>query len=122
MKIMIVDDHSGFRQVVRTMIQSTGAEIVECEDGAQALKQYPSCRPDLVLMDIEMRGLDGLQATARIKASFPTARILMLTQYDDPELRVAARKAGATGYLLKDNLSQLPANIQEILDANGRAD
>ncbi len=111
MKIMIVDDHAGFRRVVCTMIRGTGAEVVECEDGAQAEKQYRLCRPDLVLMDIEMQGLDGLQATARIRSSFPAARILMLTQYDDPELREAARRVGAAGYLLKDDLSQLPTLI-----------
>ncbi len=116
MRIMIVDDHSGFRQVVRTMIQSTGAEIVECANGSEAVEQYPLCRPDLVLMDIEMRGLDGLQATGKIKTSFPAARIVMLTQYDDPELRQAARKAGAAGYLLKDDLSQLIALIHESLE------
>ncbi len=116
MKIMIVDDHSGFRRVVRTMIQGTGAEIVECEDGAKAVEQYPLCRPDLVLMDLEMQGLDGLQATARIKSSFPGARILMLTQYDDPELRKAAEKAGACGYVLKEGLPQLPSLLRSILE------
>ncbi len=107
MKIMIVDDHPGFRRVVRTMLQSTGAEIVECEDGSRAVAQYALCQPDLVFMDIAMEEMDGLEATARIKSAFPTARIVMLTEYNDPELHEAARKAGACGYVLKEDLSQL---------------
>ncbi len=111
---MIVDDHGGFRQVLRSIIQSTGAEMLECVDGAQAVEQYPLCRPDLVLMDIEMPRLDGLKATARILAAFPAARIFMLTQYNDPDLHEAARKAGACGYLLKEDLSQLQALIRAL--------
>ncbi len=104
---MLVDDHPGFRQVVKTMLQTGGVEFVECEDGDAAVREYSRFRPDLVLMDIAMKSLDGLSATARIKSRFPTARILMLTGYDDPHLRLAAEQAGAAGYLLKDDLVQL---------------
>ncbi len=107
MKIMIVDDHPGFRQVVRTLIGTAGAQFLECSDGSEAVNEYPRFRPDIVLMDIAMRGLDGLNATAQIKASFPGAHVFILTQYDDPDLRLAASEAGAAGYLLKDDLAQL---------------
>ncbi len=107
MKIMLVDDHPAFRQVVKTLLQGTGAEFAECEDGSEAVREYPRFRPDLVLMDIAMKGLDGLKATRQIKTSFPAARVFMLTQYDDADLRLAAEQAGAAGYLLKDDLSQL---------------
>lgn len=109
---MIADDHAAFRQVVKALLSATPAEFVECENGLEAVAQYPRFRPDLVLMDIAMQNLDGLAATAQIKARFPAARIFMLTQYDDPDLRAAARRAGACGYLLKDDLSQLPALLQ----------
>lgn len=109
---MIVDDHAAFRQVVKAQLQTIGAQCVECEDGQDALEQYPAFRPDFVLMDIAMKGLDGLSATAQIKARFPDARILMLTEYDDLDLRAAARQAGACGYVLKEDLSHLPDVLQ----------
>ncbi len=104
---MLVDDHAGFRQVVQNLLQAAGVEWAECEDGAEAVREYPRVRPDVVLMDIAMKGLDGLQATRQIRRAFPEARVIMLTQYDDPDLRLAAKEAGAVGYLLKDDLSQL---------------
>ncbi len=112
MTIMVVDDHPGFRQVVKALLQAKGADIVECEDGLEAVRAYARARPDLVLMDISMKGLDGLNATIQIKTACPTARVFMLTQYDDPDLRSAAEEAGADGYLLKDDLSQLHALLQ----------
>jgi DNA-binding NarL/FixJ family response regulator len=112
MKILIVDDHAAFRQVVKNLVQAAGAECLECENGVQAVAQYPQFRPDLVLMDIAMKGLDGLSATAEIAARFLDARVVMLTEYDDPDLRAAAREAGARGYLLKEDLSQLQALLQ----------
>ena len=104
---MVVDDHSAFRQVVRTLIQAAGGEVLECKDGYEAVRQYPRFRPDIVLMDIAMKGLDGLNATMQIKRGSPGARVYMLTQYDDSDLRLAAQEVGAAGYLLKDDLSQL---------------
>lgn len=112
---MIVDDHEAFRQVIKAQLQTIGAECVECVDGRDALAQYPGCQPDVVLMDISMKGLDGLSATAQITARFPAARIVMLTEYDDDDLRQAAQEAGALGYLLKDDLSRLPAVLEQAL-------
>ena len=80
---------------------------MECQDGQEAVELFPRLRPDLVLMDIAMKGLDGLSATAQIKARFPAARIIMLTEFDDPDLREAAQRAGVCGYVLKEHLSQL---------------
>ncbi len=114
---MIVDDHAGFRQVAKALLQATGAECVEYGDGRKAIAGYAESRPDVVLMDIAMEGLDGLRATAQIKAAFPAARILMLTQYDDPDLRKAAERAGACGYVLKDDLAQLPPLLRTMLEA-----
>ncbi len=111
---MLVDDHAAFRQVVRAMLQGPGAEFVECEDGLDAVREYVRARPDVVLMDIAMKGLDGLNATIQIRTAFPQARVFMLSQYDDPDLRSAAREAGAAGYLLKDDLSQLGALVNSL--------
>jgi CheY-like chemotaxis protein len=109
---MIVDDHAAFRQVVKTLVQTAGAECLECESGLEAVVQFPQFRPELVLMDIAMKGLDGLSATAQITARFLDAWVVMLTEYDDPDLRAAAQQAGARGYLLKEDLSQLQALLQ----------
>jgi len=116
LKLMIVDDHAAFRQVVKSLLQPLTADWVECEDGQEAVDRYPQAQPDLVLMDIEMKPLDGLQACARVKARFPDARIIILTQYDDADLHAAAAKAGACGYVLKENLPQ----VRELIEAEDR--
>lgn len=112
MRILIVDDHAAFRQVVKSLAEAAGAECLECENGHQAVAQYPLFRPELVLMDIAMPGLDGLNATAEIRVRFPDAHIVILSEYNDPDLRVAAQQAGASGYFLKEDLSQLQALLQ----------
>jgi DNA-binding NarL/FixJ family response regulator len=108
---MIVDDHAAIRGLLRTLLQTPDTTFAECEDGQTAINLYPEFRPDLVLMDIAMKGLDGVSTTTRIKAQFPDARIWIVTGYDDQDLREAAQKAGACGYLLKDDLSQLRALV-----------
>ncbi len=105
----MVDDHAGFRQMVKTMLAVKSATFAECASGWEALDRYSQFKPDLVLMDISMEGLDGLSATEQIKVRFPDARVFILTQFDDPELRKAAHEAGASGYILKEDLSQLQA-------------
>ena len=112
LKIMIVDEHAAFRGVVRSVLQSAGWDCVECENGQDAVEEFARSKPDLVLMDIGMEHLDGLTATAQIKARFPAARIMILSQYDEPELRAAADRAGACGYILKGDLVSLPTAIE----------
>jgi DNA-binding NarL/FixJ family response regulator len=83
------------------------AEIKECEDGAEALSAYRIFSPDWVLMDWEMKQIDGLTATKEIISAFPAAKIVMVTLHDRTELRTAAEKAGACGFVCKDNLQAL---------------
>ena len=111
---MLVDDHPEFREVVKALLQASAVEFEECGDGDDAVRDYPRVRPDIVLMDIAMKGMDGLKATAQIKAAWPDARVFMLTQYDDPDLRSAAERAGAAGYLLKEDLSQLQRLVRSV--------
>jgi DNA-binding NarL/FixJ family response regulator len=108
---MIVDDHTAFRGVIRTILQHAGWQCVECQNGWEAVELYAHSMPDVVLMDISMEGLDGLRATAQIKESFPAAKIMILTQHDDSHLRSAAEQVGACGYLLKEDLLALPGAI-----------
>ena len=107
--IMIVDDNVPIRAMIKHFIQSISAdeEFYECNDGSEAIDAYERLRPKWVLMDIKMPGMDGLAATETIRSQFPEAQIIIITNFDDPELHDAARKAGAAGYVLKDNLTDL---------------
>ena len=107
MKVLIVDDSRQTREMVKLYLRGVADETCECEDGAEALAAYAEFRPDCVLMDWEMKRVDGLTATRRLLASHPEARVLFVTQYNDAELRAAATEAGARGYVLKENLLDL---------------
>jgi len=107
LKILIVDDNASVRRLIRSILPPFASEIYECANGADALTTYQDRRPDVVLMDIRMGEMDGIQATERIKAADQGARILIVTDYDDEELRRAAMRAGAWGYVLKNNLLAL---------------
>lgn len=107
MKILIVDDHAGMRDLMRGYLPEAFDEIHECEDGADAVECYERHAPDWVLMDWKMKRMDGIAATRQIIAADPQARILLVTSYDDDVLRAAARDAGARGFIVKENLREL---------------
>ena len=104
MKLLIVDDHAAMRRLIGRVVSDMVGEIEECGDGAEALDAYHRCLPDWVLMDIEMDQVDGITATREILLSYPRARVVIVSKYDDDQTREAARKAGACGYVLKENL------------------
>jgi DNA-binding NarL/FixJ family response regulator len=107
MTLLIVEDNAGVRSLLRRALQGMASQIWECSDGEDALKSYAEHRPDIVLMDIRMPRMDGLVATRLIRQSYPAARIVMVSDYDDEDLRHAASAAGASGYTLKQDLSEL---------------
>ena len=104
MRILIVDDHPVVRAGLTGMLAAEGdLEVVaEAGDGAEAVRLAAELRPEVVLMDLRMAGLDGVEATARITAETPGVRVLILTTYDTDADIVRAVEAGASGYLLKD--------------------
>lgn len=104
--ILIVEDHEDMRRELKKLLGGVG-EIYECSDGSEAFSAYESHQPDWVLMDIRMEKMNGIAAARKIKAAHPEARIVIVTGYDDLELREAARRAGACGYVLKENLAAL---------------
>ena len=104
MRIMIVDDNRQMRRMMASLLERLAEEIIECGDGAEAAPAYREHRPDWVLMDVEMGRVDGIEATRQIRSAFPEARIIIVTNYDEAELRTAASAAGAYAYVLKDNL------------------
>ncbi len=93
--------------MIRAIVGDLAHHIEERAAGTEALAAYQACRPDWVLMDIRLPGLDGIAAVRQIRGGDPRARIVMVTQYDDEDLRRAAGAAGACGYVLKDDLLSL---------------
>jgi two-component system response regulator DegU len=103
-RVLIVDDHKVFGESLAFLLSIKGeAEIVgTVTTGEDALKKVENLRPDIVLMDIEMKGLDGIGATRRLKEKFPDVKVIMLTMHAEEEHILEAVKAGARGYVLKD--------------------
>jgi DNA-binding NarL/FixJ family response regulator len=104
-RVLIVDDQEFMRAGLRTVLARRGeVEVVgEAGDGEEGVRLCRELAPDLVLMDIEMPGLDGIGATRRIKAEMPSTIILVLTAHTGSEFLLEAVAAGAAGYLLKEN-------------------
>jgi CheY-like chemotaxis protein len=105
-KFLVVEDNSEMRRVLRQLLSDLG-EICECADGSLAFSAYTAQRPDWVLMDIRLGQANGIQLTSEITAAYPEARVVMVTAYEEEELREAARRAGACGYVVKDNLNAI---------------
>ena len=103
-RLLIADDHPVVRQGLATLlIPRNGVEVVgEAENGRQAIDLARELQPDVILMDVVMPDMTGIEATAEIKTENPDARILILTSFSTEDKLVSAIKAGALGYLLKD--------------------
>lgn len=115
MKVLIVEDNPAMRHLLRQVIGEV-AEVYECADGAEALPLYEANHldgTDLVLMDLRMTQVSGLEATRRLRAAHNEARVVIVTSFGDARLREAARQAGACGYVLKENLDQLQEMLIE---------
>ena len=107
-KVLLVDDHPLVREGLRARLSGVaGIEVVgEAGDAAQAFEQVERLRPDLVLMDVGMKQVNGIELTARLRERHPTLRVLMLSMYDNPEYVHRALAAGARGYVLKEAPSE----------------
>jgi len=105
--ILIVDDHAEMRRTIRSVVADLARVVYECAGGAEALAACRAHRPDWVLMDIRMEGMDGLAATCAIASACPEVRVCIVTSYDDVRLREEAARAGAHAYVLKDRLLSL---------------
>jgi DNA-binding NarL/FixJ family response regulator len=101
-RVLIVDDHPLFAEGLRNLLAERGIDVVGLtHDGHEALTRARALRPDVVLMDVQMPRLDGVEATRALKAVFPEVTVLMLTQAADDDHLFAAIAAGASGYVLK---------------------
>jgi DNA-binding NarL/FixJ family response regulator len=102
-RVLLAEDHTIVRKGLRSLLETqAGIEVIgEAEDGREAVVQVEQQRPDIVLMDITMPGLNGLEATRQIKKRFPEVKVLILTVHSDEEYIRQILRAGASGYLVK---------------------
>jgi DNA-binding NarL/FixJ family response regulator len=120
-RLLLADDQALVRGGFRLILDAEpDLEVVaEAADGNQAVEQALATRPDLVLMDVRMPGLDGIEATRRLLGELPTARVLMLTTFDLDEYVIEAFRAGASGFLLKTAPpQQLVAAVRTVHDGD----
>jgi two-component system response regulator DesR len=107
MKLMIVDDHAGMRATIRQLVCAPGDTVVECASGDDALTAFTSFKADCVTVDVSMPGKCAFKTIRAIRETHPNTRVICVTSHDLPDYRRAAYEAGAAGFVLKDNLSDL---------------
>ena len=119
LSVILVDDHTMLRQGIRRALESEGIKVVaEASDGAAAIRLALEHKPDVVLMDVSMPGMDGVEAARRLVEADARQRVVMLTMHIDRDVIDRAIRAGAVGYLTKDSsISEVILAIQ--LAANG---
>jgi len=117
MRVILADDHTLVRAGIRALLEKlSGVEVVgEAGDGREVLKLVKLHGPDVVLMDITMPGLNGLEAAARISKEFPLSRVIILSMHNNEEYYWRAMKAGAAGYLLKKSaMAELETALKRV--------
>lgn len=110
--LLIVEDNRSMRRLIRSVVEDLAVSVHECTDGADALNTYEAHCPEWVLMDVEMKRVDGLTATREIMKMHPEAKILILTKYGTKRMREEAGWAGACEYVLKENLLKIRDILQ----------
>lgn len=111
--LLIVDDNPEMRRMIGQVAAAKGDLIIECADGDEVTEAYAAHQPDWVLMDVEMKRMDGLKATAALIRLHPEARVIIVTKYGDAQTRAAAQEAGARFFVGKDDLLSLRSLLQE---------
>lgn len=116
-RTLIVEDHVDFRAFLRSKLQeATQCVIVgECTDGLEAVERAKELQPDLILLDLALPQLNGMEAARRIRKISPNSKIVFLSQDHSPEVAQAAFHLGAAGYLLKSDANELPLVVDAVL-------
>lgn len=106
LRILIADDHPGIRRSLKSLVRSHMEWDVcgEAADGIQALERAKELKPDVILLDVSMPRMNGIEAASIIHREFPRIEILIVTQYDTPEMARLAQEAGAQGYIPKSEI------------------
>ena len=112
--VLIVDDQAPFRRAAKMVMAATpGFDVIgEAESGEEAVELFDSLEPGLVLMDINLPGINGIEATRRIRADHPEVEVILLSTYSEADLPANARDVGALAYVHKEDLG--PALVQEL--------
>jgi DNA-binding NarL/FixJ family response regulator len=117
LRTLIVEDHEGLRALLRSLLENETRCVVigEASDGLQAVQTAQELQPDLILLDLSLPKLNGMEACRRIRKVSPDSKILFLSQEPAPEIVQSALRLGA-GYLLKSDAKELPAAVRAILE------
>ena len=119
-RILIVDDHPMVRAGIRAMLNAPNVEVVgEASNGGDAIKQVAALEPDVVLMDVNMPDMDGLEATAAIKKARPATAVVIITGDDSREYVRRAIEAGASGYIMKGSDREMLIQAVQLVQAGG---
>ena len=116
-RILVVDDHPVVRHGLRTLLSGrAGWEVIdEAADGIEAVEKANSLKPDVIVLDVSMPRMDGLEACRRIRKSLPDSEVLIVTQHDSAQMMQEAISAGARGYVVKSNVAKdLPAAVEAV--------
>jgi DNA-binding NarL/FixJ family response regulator len=117
LRTIIVEDYADFRELLRLKLQEKTPCVIiaECSDGLQAVAQAKELQPDLILLDLALPKLNGMEASRRIQKVSPGSKIVFLSQDDSAEIVHGALRLGAAGYLLKSDATELPLAIEAVL-------
>lgn len=111
MTILIADDNRHIREFIKEIISGSGHNVIEASNGSMAVDNFIAHSPEIVLMDIKMKIMDGIEATEIIRKISSEVKIIMVTDYNEESLRKRAKEAGANDYVLKENLLELKTKL-----------
>jgi CheY-like chemotaxis protein len=116
MKAMVVEDNADARILLTEQLRALGVETVSCGDGREAVERYTAEQPDIVIMDVAMPQMDGLEATAQLRRIDPDASIIVISAYSEDMIRRAALAAGAERFFLKEEMDRMLAQVCRRMD------
>ena len=120
-RLLIVDDHEIFRRGLRALLEPSSEWQIcgEAVDGLDAVEQCKSLKPDIVVLDVSMPGLNGLEAARLIRRENPESKIVIITQHDSPQIRSAALEAGARAFVTKSAVgSELVSALRNLIQTH----